>query len=171
MKKLRKKLIKKLGRKGFTLVELLAVIVVLAIVMVVAIPNVLNSITSARSGMLQTSSNTVADWVEKQYALATFGSIGDTSTVDANFTAYCTSAKKYCVTAVSGKTTANVSGGATKDQTLNFLRAAGVKSGNYTDVYVSVDASGRACVKLTGSASGDFKSSTKVCSNNCTGTC
>lgn len=39
---------KKLNRKGFTLVELLAVIVVLAFVMVLAAPSVLSSMNSAR---------------------------------------------------------------------------------------------------------------------------
>ena len=38
----------KKNRKGFTLVELLAVIVVLAIIMIIAIPNVLESMTTAR---------------------------------------------------------------------------------------------------------------------------
>ncbi len=36
------------NKKGFTLVELLAVIVVLAIIMIIAVPSVLNSMTDAR---------------------------------------------------------------------------------------------------------------------------
>ena len=39
---------KKLNKKGFTLVELLAVIVVLAIIMVLTVPSVLSSMNSAR---------------------------------------------------------------------------------------------------------------------------
>lgn len=39
---------KKMNKKGFTLVELLAVIVVLAIIMVIAVPSVLNSMNAAR---------------------------------------------------------------------------------------------------------------------------
>ncbi|MBP3445361.1 MAG: type II secretion system protein [Bacilli bacterium] len=39
---------KKLNKKGFTLVELLAVIVVLALIMVLAVPSVLTSMNSAR---------------------------------------------------------------------------------------------------------------------------
>ena len=39
---------KKLNKKGFTLVELLAVIVVLAIIMVLTVPSVLSSMSSAR---------------------------------------------------------------------------------------------------------------------------
>ena len=40
------------NRKGFTLVELLAVIVVLAIIMIIAIPNVLNSMDTAKKNSL-----------------------------------------------------------------------------------------------------------------------
>ena len=36
------------NKKGFTLVELLAVIVVLAIIMIIAIPNVLDAMAKAR---------------------------------------------------------------------------------------------------------------------------
>lgn len=39
-----------LNKKGFTLVELLAVIVVLAIIMIIAIPSVMDSMNSARKG-------------------------------------------------------------------------------------------------------------------------
>ncbi len=39
----------RLNKKGFTLVELLAVIVVLAVIMVIAIPSVMDTMTKARS--------------------------------------------------------------------------------------------------------------------------
>ena len=39
---------KKLNKKGFTLVELLAVIVILALIMVLVLPNVMDSMSSAR---------------------------------------------------------------------------------------------------------------------------
>ena len=39
---------KNLNKKGFTLVELLAVIVVLALIMVLTVPSVLTSMNSAR---------------------------------------------------------------------------------------------------------------------------
>lgn len=40
-------------RKGFTLVELLAVIVILAIIMIIAIPAVLSTMEQARQKLLQ----------------------------------------------------------------------------------------------------------------------
>ena len=39
------------NKKGFTLVELLAVIVILAIIMIIAIPAVLQTMESARIGV------------------------------------------------------------------------------------------------------------------------
>ncbi len=44
---------KKMDRKGFTLVELLAVIIVLALIMVLAIPNVLSSANTAQKKTFQ----------------------------------------------------------------------------------------------------------------------
>ena len=49
--------------KGFTLVELLAVIVILAIIMIISIPAVLNTMTSARM-------KTFAEYVTKVYTTA-----------------------------------------------------------------------------------------------------
>ena len=77
----------RLNSKGFTLIELLAVIVILAIIMVVTIPTVLSSMDNARKQTFQNSANTVADWVEKQYALAQLD-IGD-ETISSAFTDLC----------------------------------------------------------------------------------
>ena len=49
-------------KKGFTLVELLAVIVILAVVMVITIPTVLGSIGGAKSSALESSAKAI-----KQY--------------------------------------------------------------------------------------------------------
>ncbi len=57
------KLKKKLEEKGFTLVELLAVIVILAIIMLIAIPGVLSVLESARL-------KTFAEYVDKSAGLA-----------------------------------------------------------------------------------------------------
>ena len=56
-----------LNKKGFTLVELLAVIVVLAIIMIFAIPNVMNSVDDARKGMFKNYAQKVINSAEQTY--------------------------------------------------------------------------------------------------------
>lgn len=139
---------KKLNRKGFTLIELLAIIVILAIIMVVTIPTVLSSMGSAREEMFQTSANSVADWVEKQYTQAMI------QTYDDAFTAVCTSTNDYCKTKYELE--AETDNEKTDDENaIKFLKAAGVDPANYTGMTIQVT-NGRACVTLTAAASGDF---------------
>ena len=66
-----------MNKKGFTLIELLAIIVILAIIMVVTIPTVLTSMDSAKTSQLENATASVAEWFEKQYTLATMGTVGD----------------------------------------------------------------------------------------------
>ena len=51
-------------RRGFTLVELLAVIVILAIILVIAVPQIMNVITEARKGALISSAKLIAGTAE-----------------------------------------------------------------------------------------------------------
>ena len=55
-------------KNGFTLVELLAVIVVLAIIMIIAIPSVLNVMNSARKSSFAIYVKKVVNAVQTQYA-------------------------------------------------------------------------------------------------------
>lgn len=141
---------KKLNRKGFTLIELLAIIVILAIIMVVTIPTVLSTMGDATSEMLQNSANSVAEWVEKEYSLALIGS------ADSEFTSVCTSTNGYCVNNGSA-----VSLILSNDTHAKFLTTAGVVASNYESATVQVMSSGRACVILTASTSGEFKNVTE----------
>ena len=131
---------KKLNRKGFTLIELLAIIVILAIIMVVTIPTVLSSMGNARQSTFETSAQTVADWVEKNYTLAR--TLGEDDT-DSAFLGICKQSNNYC----SGTT----------DITMNavFLKAAGVDATNYSAYTVRINNNGRACVTLTASLNDD----------------
>ena len=52
---------KKMNKKGFTLVELLAVIVILAIVLIIAVPGVLTIIDNSRRDSLISSAKTLKD--------------------------------------------------------------------------------------------------------------
>ncbi len=74
-------------RNGFTLVELLAVIVILAIILVIAVPQIMDVIEDARQGAFESSVKMVASAVENQYTLAEtlskeFPSTGDCTTAD-----------------------------------------------------------------------------------------
>jgi len=66
--------------KGFTLVELLAVIVILAIILVIAVPKIMDTIKDATKASLESSAKMVASQVENQYTVAqTLGKeFGDT---------------------------------------------------------------------------------------------
>ncbi len=63
----RKKSMKK--NKGFTLVELLAVIVVLAIILIIAVPQITNTINSAKQGSLRSSAMMIASQAEREYTV------------------------------------------------------------------------------------------------------
>ena len=71
---------KKNNKNGFTLVELLAVIVILAIILVIAVPKVMSTIKDTTKASLESSAKMVAAQVEKQYTVAqTLGKeFGDT---------------------------------------------------------------------------------------------
>ena len=55
--------------KGFTLVELLAVIVILAIILVIAIPQILKTINSSRLAAIKSSAELLVNEAEKQYMI------------------------------------------------------------------------------------------------------
>ena len=57
-------------RNGFTLVELLAVIVILAIILVIAVPKIMTTIDDATRASLESSVKMVAAQVENQYTVA-----------------------------------------------------------------------------------------------------
>ena len=58
---------KKNKKKAFTLVELLAVIVILAVILVIAIPQIMNVIKAARLSSIKDSAMLIAEQAEKDY--------------------------------------------------------------------------------------------------------
>ena len=55
------------NKKGFTLVELLAVIVILAIILVIAVPQIMKTIDSARLGAFRSTAKLLLTQAEKQH--------------------------------------------------------------------------------------------------------
>lgn len=145
---------KKLNRKGFTLVELLAVIIILAIVVGITIPAVLTTIKNTRDKAFQSSVDEVANWLDRQAQSFTIGD-SEVSTTDANYKTKCT----------DGTT---ISSNCTVDAVL--LAAAGVKPGNYTTTNSTItynSGTGRYCVKLYGAKAGDYQSEDPKSSSSC----
>ena len=122
---------KKLNRKGFTLVELLAVIVILAIVVGITLVTVLPTLKKSRQEAFNLTAQTAADFVEKQYQLSLVG------------------------TAVSGGTLVITDFGSKTNP--HTITTAGLKSTNYSagTWYIDTD-TGRACVTLTRSTTGEY---------------
>ena len=77
-------------KNGFTLVELLAVIVILAIILVIAVPKITDTIDNARRGSFESSIKMVAAQAETQKTVAdtleavTFSDSGTCKTTDGN---------------------------------------------------------------------------------------
>ena len=135
---------KKLNRKGFTLVELLAVIIILAIVVGITIPAVLTTISSTRNKAFQTAADSAANWFEREYQA---WQINDSSIakVDPSFTAVCIT--KNCRTAAQTLTDA-------------AIVAAGLKSADIDASKSTIkinESTGRACLKLTGKSGGAYQ--------------
>lgn len=64
-------------KSGFTLVELLAVIVILAVIALIAVPNVLSMIESARKGAAESSAMSYVDAIEKTVILKLMNASSD----------------------------------------------------------------------------------------------
>lgn len=157
---------KKLNRKGFTLVELLAVIIILAIVVGITIPAVLTTTSKAKTKAFETAAQTAADWVDRQYQVLSTGldSTG-IAKLDSNFKTV------YDVTTTENSNTVSCmesTDGATITSTGNtsncnianslFITAAGLTTTNVSSINVTIDTNtGRSCVTLTAAAKGDYE--------------
>ena len=133
----------KLNKKGFTLVELLAVIIILAIVIGITIPAVLKTINSSRKSGGQDAAEIVANWIDDQYTLANV----DVNSVDAAFKTACGDASGTTCRATAGKTGINDAG---------FFSSVGLKSSDVTTVDIKINSAGKSCVTLNVNNSGSY---------------
>ena len=131
----------KLNKKGFTLVELLAVIIILAIVIGITIPAVLKTITKSRISGGEDAAEIVANWIDDQYVLVTVDSIS----VDEGFKAVCGPTGSLCTSGI-----VNATAPTADDNTYAaFYSAVGLKVGDVTNVAVKIDGNSKSCVTLT----------------------
>ena len=79
-------------KKGFTLVELLAVIVILAVILIIAMPKISDVIKNSKEASLETTSKLIASQAEKKYmeneVLGNTGSFGCSDVVKINSSDY-----------------------------------------------------------------------------------
>ena len=136
---------KKINRKGFTLVELLAVIIILAIVVGITIPAVLTTTNKAKTKSGISAAQAAADWVNRQYqTLSTDLESTGIATVDAYFKVECGATGSACF---ANKTINNA----------NFIQAAGLTISNVTQMQVRInETTGRSCVVLTIGEGSDY---------------
>ena len=149
---------KKLNRKGFTLVELLAVIIILAVVVGITIPAILTATGKAKEKTAQNAANVAADWFDRQYQSYLIGD-PTMSQVNGYFKDYCDA-----VLATGTGTCAVVEGKVTEEQ---IVKASGLTPANVeTGKFEVTFSEGRSCVKFTGA--GDYKEAGKLEGGNCT---
>ena len=149
---------KKLNRKGFTLVELLAVIIILAVVVGITIPAILTTTGNAKKKAAQNAANVAADWFDRQYQSYLIGD-PTMSQVNGYFKDYCDA-----VLATGTGTCAVVEGKVTEEQ---IVKASGLTPANVeTGKFEVTFSEGRSCVKFTGA--GDYKEAGKLEGGNCT---
>ena len=120
-------------RNGFTLVELLAVIIILAIILVIAIPQILKTINDAKLGAMESSVKMVASAAERERQIDQTRS----NVADRVF--------EY-------ETDGSVDGATCIGEDWVTL-----SSSEYATCTVAIDTSGNATVSLTGNTSGKFK--------------
>ena len=145
---------KRLNNKGFTLVELLAVIIILAVVVGITIPAVLSTVNGAKESAFKTASKTAADWFDRQYQAYMIGN-DSISPVDANF-------RKYCNVSVldadgDGRFNCKLDVGDTDitHEDAALISAAGLDKNNIGWIKIMFY-NGRACVMLTNADGGDY---------------
>ena len=145
---------KNLNKKGFTLVELLAVIAILAILMLLVTPNILNMFTEGRKDAFVTQVQSVWRAAEQQYMTKAFSGNSQTaftnldSSTDNDISFGSTDIKYY----VSFDTNGNVAKIGVSDGNYCYFANSGAKI-NMTANDVSSDNDGKTLSEASGTLS------------------
>lgn len=140
---------KKLNNKGFTLVELLAVIIILAIVVGLTIPSILSTVDSSKKKSASAITESASQWIADQYSILAI----EPASVNSAFTGVCGSTGSSCLTASYKATKTSDAFSAPAKA---FLDTVGIKVADIDSFEVKINSNGSACFKMTVSTTGAY---------------